>query len=196
MVIPFTPSPNDIYYKGMDSHNSVILNDQYIITGYNVNQGNKYPTLYPGQMNANNVPGIENTGTNNFIPNSRYLQDLSYLRVKNITLGYTLPAEWTTKAYIQKARIYFSGENLFFIHRGNKVQASTPKSQLRNGLRTPPPATSMPMPGDAQTPSSAYTPSAFRLLSNLLTVASNEKNRNNISIGCGGRGNDVLRQLS
>ena len=32
MVIPFTQAPNDIYYKGMDSHNSVILNDQYIIT--------------------------------------------------------------------------------------------------------------------------------------------------------------------
>ena len=127
MVIPFTQAPNDIYYKGMDSHNSVILNDQYIITGYNVNQGNKYPTLYPGQMNANNVPGIENTGTNNFIPNSRYLQDLSYLRVKNITLGYTLPAEWTTKAYIQKARIYFSGENLFFIHRGNKGTGIDPE---------------------------------------------------------------------
>lgn len=78
-------------------------------------------------MNANNVPGIENPGTNNFIPNSRYLQDLSYLRVKNITLGYTLPAEWTTKAYIQKARIYFSGENLFFIHRGNKGTGIDPE---------------------------------------------------------------------
>ena len=37
----------------------------------------------------------------------------SYLRVKNITLGYTLPKELTQKAYINNARVYVSGDNLF-----------------------------------------------------------------------------------
>ncbi len=46
---------------------------------------------------------------------SRYLLDLSYLRVKNITLGYALPAALTQKISIQKARIYFSANDLFVI---------------------------------------------------------------------------------
>ena len=36
----------------------------------------------------------------------------SYLRIKNITLGYTLPARWVKRLHIQNARIYFSCENL------------------------------------------------------------------------------------
>ena len=43
--------------------------------------------------------------------NDRYLQDASYLRLKNLTLGYTIP--FKTKA-IQKCRVYFSGENLYY----------------------------------------------------------------------------------
>lgn len=45
--------------------------------------------------------------------NNRYLQNLAYCRLKNLTVGYTLPTKWTSKIKIQKARFYFSGENLF-----------------------------------------------------------------------------------
>ena len=45
--------------------------------------------------------------------NDRYLQNLAYCRVKNLTLGYTLPASLTRKININKMRVYFSGENLF-----------------------------------------------------------------------------------
>jgi hypothetical protein len=43
----------------------------------------------------------------------RYLLDMSYLRLKNITLGYTIPASLTRKALINKVRIYATAENLF-----------------------------------------------------------------------------------
>ena len=44
--------------------------------------------------------------------NSRYLQNLRYLRLKNLTVGYTIPAKVTGRAGLDKVRIYFSGENL------------------------------------------------------------------------------------
>ena len=127
MVIPFTQAANDIYYDGMESHNSVIFDDKWNIIDYVVDQNNKYPRLWPNVYGTNNVPGLALAGQNNYIPQSRYLQDISYLRVKNITLGYTIPSDWTTKAYIQRARIYFSGENLFFLHRGNKGTGFDPE---------------------------------------------------------------------
>ena len=46
--------------------------------------------------------------------NDRYLQNLAYLRFKNLTVGYTVPKGWTRKANIEKIRIYFSGENLCY----------------------------------------------------------------------------------
>jgi len=127
MVIPFTQAPNDIYYAGMESHNKVIYDDSWNIIDYVVDQSNKYPRIYPGLYANNSVAGISGAGQNNYIPQTRYLQDISYLRVKNVTLGYTLPVNWTTKAYIQRARIYFSGENLFFLHRGNKGTGFDPE---------------------------------------------------------------------
>ena len=44
--------------------------------------------------------------------NTRYLQNCRYLRLKNLTVGYTVPQKWTRKAGIEKIRVYFSGENL------------------------------------------------------------------------------------
>lgn len=49
----------------------------------------------------------------NFMPQTRYLLDMSYLRMKNITLGYSIPETVTERLGLNKFRVYFSGENLF-----------------------------------------------------------------------------------
>ncbi len=46
--------------------------------------------------------------------NDRYLQNIRYLRFKNLTIGYTVPAKWTKKVGIDVVRVYFSGENLCY----------------------------------------------------------------------------------
>lgn len=56
--------------------------------------------------------GGSTTGRNNFITQTRYLLDMSYLRMKNFTLGYSLPKEIIKKAGLEKVRLYTSGENL------------------------------------------------------------------------------------
>lgn len=45
--------------------------------------------------------------------NDRYLQNLAYCRLKNLTIGYSLPSVWTKKIKLDGVRFYFSGENLF-----------------------------------------------------------------------------------
>jgi len=47
------------------------------------------------------------------IPQTAYLLDGSYLRLKNITFGYTIPSEFTKNVGITALRVYFSGDNLF-----------------------------------------------------------------------------------
>ena len=53
-----------------------------------------------------------NTSFNQSTFSTFWLEDASYLRLKNIQLGYTLPAKITRKAKIEKCRIYASGDNL------------------------------------------------------------------------------------
>jgi hypothetical protein len=55
----------------------------------------------------------EDTGAELGIPNTRYLQDASYLRCKNLTMGYTLPKRLLQKAGLKQVRFYASAENLF-----------------------------------------------------------------------------------
>lgn len=45
--------------------------------------------------------------------NDKYVQDLAYIRLKSLILGYSLPAALLSRAKISRCRIYFSGENLF-----------------------------------------------------------------------------------
>lgn len=44
--------------------------------------------------------------------NDRYLQNMAYCRLKNLTFGYTLPNELASKLRINRLRLYFSGDNL------------------------------------------------------------------------------------
>jgi len=60
-----------------------------------------------------------NYGHNNQI-SSRYLQDASYLRLKNMTLGYRIPKSLTKKIQINDLRIYISAENLLTFTKLNR----------------------------------------------------------------------------
>lgn len=56
-----------------------------------------------------------NSGGYNTRPQTRYLQSGAYARLKNLTLGYTLPTTWTNSMLLNRVRFYISGQNLFEI---------------------------------------------------------------------------------
>ena len=51
-------------------------------------------------------------GGSNFY-NDRYLQNISYIRLKNLQIGYSLPQRWIKNLRLQRVQVYLSGENLF-----------------------------------------------------------------------------------
>ncbi len=69
------------------------------------------------------LPRIYDTGSDNHASNFRtqtkYLQDASYLRMKNITLSYTFPQMLVQKVGLRAGKVFFSGENLFTISKLN-----------------------------------------------------------------------------
>lgn len=134
-VMPFMRGA-DATYSHQESYNKMVFDADNNIVGYEIDQANKYPCLYPGNASYGTVSGIA-VGSNNFYPQTRYLVDMSYLRLKNVTLGYTLPADITKKAYMQKVRVYVSAENPCLIYKANNYpidpEMNTGQGSLSNG---------------------------------------------------------------
>lgn len=89
----------------------------------------KYPRLYWDDMGGN-----KNTRSNTF-----FLKDASYFRLKNLTIGYTLPNAWIRRANLSRVRIYFSGDNLLTFtpykgldpeRNGDGVDAAYPQNKI------------------------------------------------------------------
>lgn len=90
---------------GLDEHLDYFRPaDTESIFGSNVNA--YYPRPYMGDK-----------GNKNRMTQSRYLQDASYIRLKNIQFGYTLPNGWLKRINISKTRIFFSAENIATISK-------------------------------------------------------------------------------
>ncbi|HLN22039.1 MAG TPA: TonB-dependent receptor [Bacteroidales bacterium] len=78
------------------------------------NQLNRWQN--PGDIT--DVPRVTTIGNNYRLEqNSRFLEDGSFLRLRSVNLGYTLPKSITSKAYIKSARIYFQGTNLILLKK-------------------------------------------------------------------------------
>lgn len=72
-----------------------------------------------------------NTDSNQSTFSTFWLEDASYLRLKNIQIGYTLPVEITKKANIEKCRFYVSGDNLLTV--SNFFYAYDPETPISRG---------------------------------------------------------------
>jgi hypothetical protein len=62
------------------------------------------------------LPRLSSTGTinnYNYYPSNWSAENGAYLRLKNLVLGYTLPADLAKKAHVERLRFYFSGNDLW-----------------------------------------------------------------------------------
>ena len=67
----------------------------------------------PGSGQNAGYPRLSLTNTNNYVASSYWLKDNSFLRLKYIEMGYTLPVRISQKAGMSKARVFVNGNNLY-----------------------------------------------------------------------------------
>ncbi len=96
-VLPFYRAPQQMYANQADYWTPQ-------------NTGAYWPNPYYGSEST--AFGGSTNGMNNFVTQTRYLLNMAYFRLKNVTIGYTLPADIVKKAGLEKVRFYTSGENL------------------------------------------------------------------------------------
>ncbi|MDE6448973.1 MAG: TonB-dependent receptor, partial [Muribaculaceae bacterium] len=112
-----------IAFQGIGKQNAYL--DRAMVEPLRDNYGNipaiidgKYWSVFntDAENRAAKYPRLTNTTKgNNYAVSDFWMFNGRYFRLKNVTLGYTLPVEWTRKASIQKARVYFSASDLFSI---------------------------------------------------------------------------------
>ena len=103
----------DFYRPTSDSEVDMAKHSQsYIAAGLaNQNLDAKYPVLQSWLADKNLGTRIDQS-MGLAIPQTGYMLNAAYLRVKNITIGYTLPQEWVRKAKLSRVRVFVSGDNL------------------------------------------------------------------------------------
>lgn len=103
----------DFYRPTSDSEVDMAKHSQsYIAAGLaNQNLDAKYPVLQSWLADKNLGTSIDQA-MGLAIPQTGYMLNAAYLRVKNITIGYTLPQEWVRKAKLSRVRVFVSGDNL------------------------------------------------------------------------------------
>ncbi|WP_133524665.1 SusC/RagA family TonB-linked outer membrane protein [Flavobacterium sp. 245] len=116
---------NNFKYKNIDL--SIFLQGSYGNDVMNLTKraGTTNASLYDNQLvDAMDYYSSTNTGSNNPRPiadasntnlliSDRYVEDGSYLRIQNITLGYSLPQDVISKYKISRLRLYGSAQNLY-----------------------------------------------------------------------------------
>ncbi|MBX3241251.1 MAG: TonB-dependent receptor [Chitinophagaceae bacterium] len=108
-------------------------------TGANATLLNRWQK--PGDIT--DVPRLVSTGYNYTLDqNSRYLEDASFIRLKQLSVGYSLPAGISQKARLTNVRFYFVAANLFILtkYTGDPETnvTSNPNAQGLGGFGTPP----------------------------------------------------------
>jgi hypothetical protein len=157
LVVLGNPNPrwiggitNNFSYKGIEL--SVMLQG---VQGNKIYNGggqymsssasNGYDNQTVDQLNAwknpgdkTSVPELRLFAANGTNPSSRYLSDGSYLRVKTVTLGYTLPSTIVERYKLTRVRIYVTAQNLFTITKYKgwdpEVNADFQASNINQGV--------------------------------------------------------------
>lgn len=99
----------------------------------NTNQLKSYVHRYrPGINETSDIPRVQANGMD--VYSSRVVEDASFLRLKNITVGYTLPRKTLRKMHFDTMRVYVSGENLWTL---TGYSGPDPEVSTRNSVLTP-----------------------------------------------------------
>lgn len=68
---------------------------------------------------------------------TRFIENASYLRVRNIRLDYNLPSKWTDEVKMQKVRFYLSADNVFTLTKFSGLDPEAGGGNLENGAKYP-----------------------------------------------------------
>ncbi|MBN2806094.1 MAG: SusC/RagA family TonB-linked outer membrane protein, partial [Prolixibacteraceae bacterium] len=117
---------------GVDIFNANRLWNEGMAVAYN--QTTETLSRWNGEGSSTEMPrAVFNDPNKNTRQSNRYIEDGSYLRVKNVSLGYTLPAQLVEKAKMSSMRLYISAANLMTLTRYKGFDPEVGTNGIDNG---------------------------------------------------------------
>ena len=137
---------NNLVWKNFDlniffqwSYGNDILNANRMVfenptSKQNTNMFATYVNRWTPENPTSNIPRARAEGSNEY--SSLYVEDGSYLKLKNITLGYNFDSKLLKPLHISNARVYIAAENIATItsYSGSDPEVSTRNSPLTPGF--------------------------------------------------------------
>ena len=121
-VMPMTRGVDAIY-----ANQTSYITEEMFADGI-IDQNADFPRMFGGGAGQGKASGnVLSGGRYNFYPQTKYLVNMAYLRMKNITVGYTLPKNIVNKVYLSKVRVYAAINNAFDIINHNKGTGIDPE---------------------------------------------------------------------
>jgi TonB-linked SusC/RagA family outer membrane protein len=100
-----------------------------------VNQTTETLNRWQQEGDMTDIPrAVFNDPNKNTRASDRWIEDGSYLRIKNIILGYNLPNRWIKRWGMQQARVYCSGTNIYTLTNYKGVDPEVGTDGIDNGL--------------------------------------------------------------
>ena len=126
-------------WKGIDFNmllQGVVGNQAFNVTRrtdlYYINLPKTILNRWTGEGTSNSQPRFMfDSPNNNYRSSDLWVEDASFLRARNVQLGYTLPQKWTQKVAVQRFRVYVQAENLFTL---TKYSGCDPEVTVGNGF--------------------------------------------------------------
>lgn len=109
----------EIFFQGV-AGNEIYNANRIWQEGMSVPQNQLKDVIYRwnGEGSTNLIPrAVYGDPNKNTRHSDRFIENGSYLRLKNLTLGYTLPAKISRKVFMENFRVYFTAQNLFTISK-------------------------------------------------------------------------------
>jgi TonB-linked SusC/RagA family outer membrane protein len=113
----------EISYKGFDLsfdiqgiYGNKLFNAKEVVRPDPYNWEKHVLGAWTGPGTTNSEPKAS-YGGNNYLPSDKFIQDGSFNRLRNVTIGYTVPSDFSKKIAIKQLRIYVKGSNIFTLTR-------------------------------------------------------------------------------
>ena len=126
----------NIFFSWSYGNDVINANRLYFENGSitNTNQLKSYKDRWTVNNPDSDIPRVGADIASMFVYSSRVVEDASFLRLRNVILGYTLPRKVLRKMNFDTMRFYISGENLWTL---TKYSGPDPEVSTRNSVLTP-----------------------------------------------------------
>ncbi|WPR73145.1 TonB-dependent receptor [Flavobacterium sp. NG2] len=123
------------FFQGSEGNKIFNASDYDLMGDLSTNFNVDYLGRWTGEGTSNSIPRASFASqANNSRTSSRYVKDGSYLRLKNVQLGYTLPKDISNKIALDQLRFYVSAQNLLTFTKYNGLD---PEVGIDNSQNSP-----------------------------------------------------------